>query len=113
MGSRVRLREAFYNVLSNAVKFSEKRPGKIDITARQSKDECTFAISDNGPGVPKEELERIFSPFRRLRMHQHRPGSGLGLYFTKNLIEQQAGRVWAESELGIGTTIFIQLKRDG
>ena len=65
------------------------------------------------PGIPREDLDRIFSPFRRLRMHQHRPGSGLGLYFTKNLIEQQGGRVWAESELGQGSTFYLQLGRHG
>ncbi len=110
-GNPVRLRESFYNVLSNAVKFCDKRPGRIDITVEQAGGSCTFHIRDNGPGIPSEDLERIFSPFRRLRMHQHRPGSGLGLYFTKNLIEQQGGRVWADSHLGEGSTFHLQLKR--
>ena len=109
----IRLRESFYNVLANAVKFCDKRPGRIDIAATTTPDACVFSIRDNGPGIPREDLDRIFSPFRRLRMHQHRPGSGLGLYFTKNLIEQQGGRVWAESELGQGSTFYLQLGRHG
>ncbi len=110
-GNPVRLREAFYNLLSNAVKFIDKRPGRIDVSANVSGDKCVFAFADNGPGIPTQDLERIFSPFRRLRMHQHRPGSGLGLYFTKNLIEQQGGRVWAEADLGRGSVFYVELKR--
>ena len=110
-GNRVRLREAFYNVISNAVKYIDKRPGSINVSASTTPDACIFHVADNGPGIPREDLERIFSPFRRLRMHQHRPGTGLGLYFTKNLIEQQGGRVWADSELGRGSVFHLQLQR--
>jgi signal transduction histidine kinase len=110
-GNRVRLREAFYNLLSNAVKFMDKRPGRIVIAAQVTPDECTISVADNGSGIPREYLDQIFSPFRRLRMHQDRPGSGLGLYFTKSLVEQQGGRVWAESELGQGSTFHVLLRR--
>jgi signal transduction histidine kinase len=110
-GNRVRLREALYNLLSNAVKFMDKRPGRIVVSAQATTDECIISIADNGSGIPREDLDRIFSPFRRLRMHHDRPGSGLGLYFTKNLVEQQGGRVWAESELGKGSTFHVMLRR--
>ena len=110
-GNPVRLREAFYNLLSNAVKFIDKRPGRIVVSAEATADECIISIADNGSGIPREDLDRIFSPFRRLRMHHDRPGSGLGLYFTKNLVEQQGGRVWAESELGKGSTFHVKLRR--
>jgi signal transduction histidine kinase len=109
-GSRVRLREAFYNLLSNAVKFIDKRPGRIVVSAHDDGKECTFRFSDNGPGIPADDLSRIFSPFRRLKVHANSPGSGLGLYFTKQLIEQQGGRVWAESKLGEGATFCVVLK---
>ena len=109
--NRVRLREAFYNLLSNAIKFVDKRPGRITVAFRLSAEQCTFIISDNGPGIPKEELDRIFAPFRRLPKHRELPGSGLGLYFTKNLIEQQGGRVWVESSVGAGSSFFIELFR--
>ncbi len=110
-GNRVRLREAFYNLLSNAVKFIDKRPGRIVVSAQATDDACTISVADNGPGIPRENLDQIFSPFRRLRMHHDRPGSGLGLYFTKSLVEQQGGRVWAESELGQGSTFHVMLRR--
>ena len=109
-GDRVRLREAFYNLLSNAAKFIDKTPGRIAIEVKSSGDECIFTVADNGPGIPRNELERVFAPFRRLPMHRDQPGSGLGLYFTKNLIEQQGGRVWAQSEPGQGSVFYVVLK---
>jgi signal transduction histidine kinase len=112
-GDQIRLREAFYNLLSNAAKFIDKRPGRITISVRTRGDEHTFSIADNGPGIPPEELDRIFVPFRRLTMHREKPGSGLGLYFTKSLIEQQGGRIWVESDLGKGSRFIFALKRVG
>jgi signal transduction histidine kinase len=66
-------------------------------------------FADNGPGIPPEERERLFAPFRRLAMHRDRPGSGLGLYFTKNLVTQLGGRIWVESEPGAGSRFHVQL----
>jgi len=111
LGDPARIREAFYNLLSNAAKFIDKEPGQIAIEVEARDDECVFSVSDNGPGIPTEELTRIFVPFRRLPVHAGTPGSGLGLYFTKNLIEQQGGRVWAESTPGEGSRFYISLKR--
>ena len=108
---KVRLREVFYNLLSNAAKFVDKVPGRIEISARIEQHDCIYTVADNGPGIPANELERIFVPFRRLPQHRGEPGSGLGLYFTKNIIEQQGGRIWAESILGEGTQFHVQLSR--
>jgi signal transduction histidine kinase len=110
LGDRARLCEVFYNLLSNAVKFSDKRQGRIKVGFTTRENECIFSIADNGPGIPAEELERIFVPFRRLPSHRSVPGSGLGLYFTKAMIEQQNGRVWVESEPGAGSCFYVLLK---
>ncbi|HTQ40338.1 MAG TPA: protoglobin domain-containing protein [Pirellulales bacterium] len=111
-GDAVKVREAFYNLLSNAAKFIDKRPGRIQISARLEGEDCIFCVADNGPGIPPEELRRIFVPFRRLPRHRNEPGSGLGLYFTKSIIEQQSGQIWVESEVGQGSRFFILLKTD-
>jgi signal transduction histidine kinase len=111
VGDRVRIREAIYNVLANAVKFIDKRPGRLVIEAERTQNECVFTFADNGPGIPREELLRIFMPFYRLRGSAE-PGSGLGLYFTKSLIERQGGRVWAESVLGEGSRFFVAIPCD-
>jgi signal transduction histidine kinase len=110
-GNRVRLREAFYNLVANAVKFSDKHPGKVTVTAAADNLETVVIVADNGPGIPADELDRIFSPFRRLVAHRDQPGSGLGLYFTRNLIERQGGRVWVESTVGKGSRFCVLLKR--
>ena len=110
LGDRARLREVFYNLLSNAIKFSDKPRGRIDIGCTIRDDQCVFAIADNGPGIPAEELARIFVPFRRLPVHRNVPGSGLGLYFAKTIVEQQQGRIWIESEVGKGSTFYVLLK---
>ena len=110
LGDAALLREAFFNLLSNAAKFIQHEQGQIAIDVEVRDAECQFSIADNGPGIPREELARIFVPFRRLRMQQDVPGTGLGLYFTKNIIEQQGGRIWAESELGEGSCFYVLLK---
>lgn len=111
LGDRARLREVFYNLLSNATKFSDKAKGRIDVSFRMRDHECVFAIADNGSGIPAEELARVFIPFRRLNSHRSLPGSGLGLYFAKTIVEQQQGRIWVESEVGKGSTFYVLLKR--
>ncbi len=110
LGDRTRIREVFYNLLSNAVKFSDKRHGRIEIGCAQREGECVFSVVDNGPGIPAEELARVFVPFRRLPSHREVPGSGLGLYFAKTMIEQQQGRIWVESEVGAGSRFCVLLR---
>lgn len=110
LGDRARLREVFYNLLSNAVKFSDKPDSRIDVTCTVRDNECVFTIADNGTGIPAEELSRIFVPFRRSPSHRSIPGSGLGLYFAKTIVEQQQGRIWVESQVGQGSRFHVVLK---
>jgi signal transduction histidine kinase len=110
LGDYVRIREVFYNLLSNAVKFSDKRQGRIEIGCTLREEECVFSVADNGSGIPAEELARVFVPFRRLPSHRDVPGSGLGLYFAKTMVEQQQGRIWVESEVGTGSTFYVALR---
>jgi len=106
---RVRLREVFFNLLSNAIKYNDKSAGQIIVRAVTDERYCTISIIDNGPGIPAHELTRIFVPFRRLDAHRDTPGSGLGLYFAKTLVEQQGGKIWAESKPGQGSAFHIRL----
>lgn len=110
VGNPVKLREAIYNVLSNAAKFVSASTGRIDIDAKTSDAEVVLSVADNGPGIPADEVKRVFMPFHRLARHRDMPGSGLGLYFTKMLVEQQKGRIWVESTLDQGCTFFIALR---
>ena len=110
-GNHVRIREAVYNVVSNAAKFIDKEPGRIEIRIELGATICTLSIADNGPGIPYSELGRIFVPFRRLPATHDQPGYGLGLYFAKHLIEEQGGRIWIDSEPGQGSCFHMELLR--
>jgi len=112
LGNRVALREVFYNLLSNAVKYMDKNQGRLEIRVAAEASSYVFSVIDNGPGIPLEEQSRIFGPFRRLAKHRDQPGSGLGLYFTKQLVEKQGGRIWVESEVGRGTCFYVQMRRN-
>ncbi len=112
VGDRARLREVFFNLLANAAKFMDKQPGLVAVDAEDLGDEIRFTVADNGPGIPHEDLTRIFSPFCRAKGQTDQPGSGLGLYFSKCIVEQHGGRLWAESSLGEGSRFHLLLTRN-
>jgi two-component system phosphate regulon sensor histidine kinase PhoR len=104
-----RLQEALYNLLDNAVKYSRKR-GEIRLSARQRDGEIELAVSDDGIGIAKEDLPRIFERFYRAdkaRSPNRVRGTGLGLAIVKHIAQLHGGRVEADSELGKGTTIRV------
>jgi signal transduction histidine kinase len=96
--------QIFGNLLDNALKYLEpSRPGKIDITAKQNAGETTFTIRDNGRGISKEDTQKVFELFRRVG-RQDVPGEGMGLTYVKTLVRRLGGRIWCESEAGVGST---------
>jgi two-component system phosphate regulon sensor histidine kinase PhoR len=110
---RTRLQEALYNLLDNAVKYSREN-GEIRLSARQSDGEIELAVSDDGIGITKEDLPRIFERFYRAdkaRSPDQVRGTGLGLAIVKHIAQLHDGRVEAESELDKGTTIRVVLPR--
>ena len=108
---RTRLQEALYNLLDNAVKYSREH-GEIRLSARQRDGEIELAVSDDGIGIAKEDLPRIFERFYRAdkaRSPDKVRGTGLGLAIVKHIAQLHGGRVEAESELEKGTTIRVVL----
>ena len=108
---RTRLQEALYNLLDNAVKYSRER-SEIRVSARQSDHEIELSVNDQGIGIAKEDLPRIFERFYRAdkaRSPDKVRGTGLGLAIVKHIAQLHGGRVEAESELGRGTTIRVIL----
>jgi two-component system phosphate regulon sensor histidine kinase PhoR len=110
---RVRLEEALYNLLDNAVKYSPEH-GEIRLMARRHDGGIVLSVSDNGIGISKEDLPRIFERFYRAdkaRTAENIRGTGLGLAIVKHIAQLHGGRVEAESELDKGTTIRVVLPR--
>ena len=108
---RTRLQEALYNLLDNAVKYSREH-GQVRLNARQRDGEIELAVSDDGIGITKEDLPRIFERFYRAdkaRSPDKVRGTGLGLAIVKHIAQLHGGRVEAESELEKGTTIRVVL----
>jgi two-component system, OmpR family, phosphate regulon sensor histidine kinase PhoR len=106
-----RLHEVLYNLLENAVKYSHEN-GQILLRAMQRGSEVVLSVSDNGIGIGKEQLPRIFERFYRVdkaRSPESIRGTGLGLAIVKHIVRLHGGRVEAESELGHGTTIRVIL----
>jgi two-component system phosphate regulon sensor histidine kinase PhoR len=108
---RVRLQEALYNLLDNAVKYSGEH-GEIRLIARRRDEQIVLSVSDDGVGIAKDELPRIFERFYRVdkaRSHDSVRGTGLGLAIVKHIAQLHGGHVEAESELEKGTTIRVVL----
>jgi signal transduction histidine kinase len=100
---RTAIERIFGNLLDNALKYLEpSRPGSIEISAEQNPEEVTFTIRDNGRGIAPDDIKKVFDPFRRLGK-QDVPGEGMGLSYVKTLVKRLSGRIWCESELGVGT----------
>jgi signal transduction histidine kinase len=108
----VQLREAFANLIGNAVNYLDKEPGRVEVTWREDGDFYVFCVADNGPGVPDAIRDRLFEPFVRGPGEAgRRPGTGLGLYFVRTVVEQGGGRVWVESTSGEGSRFYFTVPR--
>ncbi len=103
------LREAFANLVENAIKYNVPG-GEVRIAICPSEQGISVTIQDTGIGIALEDREQIFLPFHRgRRPRTERPGTGLGLYITRQVIKQHQGDIHIESELHKGTTIYIWL----
>jgi two-component system phosphate regulon sensor histidine kinase PhoR len=105
-----RLQEVLYNLLDNAVKYSHEH-GEVLLRAARHDSEMLLSVTDNGIGIGKDDLPRIFERFYRADKARSRElgGTGLGLAIVKHIVQLHGGRVEAESELGRGTTIRVVL----
>ena len=101
------------NILNNAIKYSPDG-GKIKVTMKTTDDQMILSISDQGLGIPKQDLPRIFDRFYRVDRARSRAqgGTGLGLSIAKEIIKQHKGFIWAKSEYGKGSTFTIVLPYD-
>ncbi|HEY6555983.1 MAG TPA: HAMP domain-containing sensor histidine kinase [Polyangiaceae bacterium] len=102
-----RIKQVFANLLSNAIKFTPDG-GTISIRAKRLRDELWFAVEDSGVGVPEDDLPHLFERFWQAARTAS-IGSGLGLHIARGIVEAHGGRIWAESTLGVGTSVYLTL----
>lgn len=115
LGDAARIRQILVNLLSNAVKFTEQGEVFVSVTARPLEGEASysfrFEVKDTGIGIPSDRLNRLFQPFTQVdaSTNRHYGGTGLGLAISQRLTELMGGRIWVESEPGVGSTFYFTI----
>lgn len=108
-----RIRQVLFNLLNNAARFTEQ--GQITVNVRRDGPEILFSVADTGIGIAPEDLERIFEEFQQAdgtRRRRH-GGAGLGLAISRRFVQLHGGRIWAESQVGLGSTFYFTLPVTG
>jgi signal transduction histidine kinase len=111
IGNEMLLMQLFQNLLSNGMKFiaPDTKP-HLQISVTATENYWTFGVRDNGIGIKKENLERIFEAFQRLHSNTEYAGTGIGLATCKKIVALHEGKIWVESNFGQGTTFYFTLK---
>jgi signal transduction histidine kinase len=109
-----RIVQALTNLIANAVKYTSAG-GRVWLTATADAHEVRLEVGDTGRGIPAEQLAAIFEKFQQVAPDEAREkgGAGLGLAITRAIVERHGGRVWTESEVGVGSRFFLALPRSG
>ena len=112
-GDKIRLNQILYNLVGNAIKFTDQGSILIGVELLNESTgsiHIKFTVADTGIGMPADKIGAIFDTFTRIRTKDRLfEGTGLGLSIAKNLVEYQGGKIWAESELGKGSTFYFDL----
>lgn len=106
---RTRVRQVLLNLLSNAGRFTSE--GGVTVAAEQKENEIIVRVTDSGPGISRENQQRIFEPFQQAdaSLRRRHGGTGLGLSISKRFVEMHGGRMWLDSTVGRGSTFFFAL----
>jgi signal transduction histidine kinase len=111
-GDYDKIKQVLLNLISNAAKFSNE-DAAIAVTIAPDKDFVTISVTDEGPGIPEEHRPRLFQRFSRVvATGQRKPGSGLGLYLARIIVEGHNGTIWCDSIVDVGTTFSFRLPRN-
>ncbi|MCC8193554.1 MAG: PAS domain-containing sensor histidine kinase [Deltaproteobacteria bacterium] len=113
MGNASLLTQVFRNLFENACRYSPEG-GEIVVSGTSSGKEMLFSMKDQGPGIPKEELTRIFERLYQVKKQRNSGASGIGLAISKHIIERHGGKIWAESPYrGFATAMLFTLPLAG
>lgn len=108
-GEKVKFQQVFQNLISNAIKFSDKEKGLIEIDVQESTTYYTFSVKDNGIGIEEKHHNQIFKIFNSLQ--KSKDSSGVGLSIVKKVVDLYGGNVWLKSTPKVGTTFYFTIKR--
>ena len=102
--------QLFQNLVGNAIKYrSPDRRPEIHVSATPTNDHWQFSVRDNGIGIGSNYFDRVFELFKRLHERNKYSGTGIGLAISKKIVERMGGKIWLESQEGVGTTFFFTL----
>ena len=110
---KIRLEQVLTNIFINSIDFVPNDNGKIFVSAKLQTDHILFTITDNGAGIPPEEIDNIFDSFSQIdtALTRKHGGAGLGLAICKALVTKLGGKIWVESELDKGTTFYFTISQ--
>ena len=109
---RTRIRQVMLNLLNNAARYTDE--GCITIRVRQDEETAIVSVQDTGLGIPEDQKEYIFEEFHQIDAGlRRRGGAGLGLALSRQFISLHGGRMWVESEVGVGSTFYFSLPLPG
>lgn len=108
------LRQMLQNLIENALKYiSPERSPQIHITVTDLQTHWQIAVQDNGLGIEPEYFEKIFLIFQRLHRKEEYSGTGIGLAVCKKIVAHLEGKIWVESQFGLGSTFYFTIKKQG
>ena len=107
-----RLRQVLINLIGNALRFTERGTVELAAELRPDSDDVRFVVSDTGPGIPADQIARLFQPFVQVHRDSARRagGTGLGLAISRRIAEIMGGRIWLESQAGVGSRFFFEVR---
>ena len=103
------LTQVFHNLISNGIKFDDRRCPVVHVSASGQDSEWVFSVRDNGIGIEARHFERIFQMFERLNSSDEYPGHGVGLAISQKIVDRHKGRMWFESKTGEGSTFYFSI----
>jgi two-component system CheB/CheR fusion protein len=110
-GIKTQLGQVVQNLISNALKYQDSQSARIVISGAEEADHWRFSVTDNGIGIDSRFFDKIFIIFQRLNTQSDRRGTGLGLAICKKIVEGQGGKIWVESQVGVGSTFHFTVSK--
>jgi light-regulated signal transduction histidine kinase (bacteriophytochrome) len=112
MGNPIELRMLFQNLISNALKFRKTDVAPIiEVSAKDMNSHVEFCVKDNGIGIEERDYEKVFLIFQRLHLREDFEGTGLGLAYCRKIVELHGGKIWIDSQKGVGTSFYFTLRK--